>query len=486
MMWTLTTLVLTLAAMSAATTHSSHPHRHGRRQQTTSNSSSSALIASAWYAGWHSKDFPLEDVSWSKYTHMAYAFAITTPKPSVISLEASDQHLLPEFVEAAHKHGVKASLSIGGWTGSRYFSSNVGSSTNRTDFVNAIANLVEKYSLDGIELDWEYPGLQGIGCNSISSDDTSNFLTFLKELRSSSVGQNLILSAAVYTKPFADASGQPSSNLSDFSHVLDYISIMNYDTKSTPSSGAPPNAPLDDSCAPGGSQTGSARTAVSAWETAGIPVNQIVLGVPAYGHSFAIPPSVALSGQDNGTTLSPYPSYPANNTRKGDRWDGDGGLDVCGNPVGPGGIYSYWGLIDAGLLNSDGTIPENIAYRFDNCSQTPFLYDEANQIYVSYDDAESFSVKGNYINVTGLAGFAMWEAGGDYKDVLLDSITSASRNGDPSRLPPPSSVSNSAPKISSAASSAATPQSLLLFNSIAVSTTSLTILSLLLSPTTLL
>jgi chitinase len=51
------------------------------------------------------------------------------------------------------------------------------------------------------------------------------------------------------------------------------------------------------------------------------------------------------------------------------------------------------------------------------------LYDETTEIYVSYDDAQSFAVKGNYINVTGLAGFAMWEAGGDYKDVLLDSIS---------------------------------------------------------------
>jgi GH18 family chitinase len=32
--------------------------------------------------------------------------------------------------------------------------------------------------------------------------------------------------------------------------------------------------------------------------------------------------------------------------------------------------------------------------------------------------------KGNYIKNTGLAGFAMWEAGGDYYDILLDAIRS--------------------------------------------------------------
>lgn len=29
----------------------------------------------SWYAGWHSADFPLSQVSWSKYTQLTYAFA---------------------------------------------------------------------------------------------------------------------------------------------------------------------------------------------------------------------------------------------------------------------------------------------------------------------------------------------------------------------------------------------------------------------------
>lgn len=44
---------------------------------------------------------------------------------------------------------------------------------------------------------------------------------------------------------------------------------------------------------------------------------------------------------------------------------------------------------------------------------------------VSFDDARSFTAKGKYIKKTGLRGFAMWEAGGDYDDILLDSIRSA-------------------------------------------------------------
>jgi chitinase len=34
---------------------------------------------------------------------------------------------------------------------------------------------------------------------------------------------------------------------------------------------------------------------------------------------------------------------------------------------------------------------------------------------VSYDDATSALAKGEFIQKQGLAGFSIWEAGGDYK-----------------------------------------------------------------------
>lgn len=36
---------------------------------------STGSVSSAWYAGWHSGDFSLGDVSWDKYTHLTYSFA---------------------------------------------------------------------------------------------------------------------------------------------------------------------------------------------------------------------------------------------------------------------------------------------------------------------------------------------------------------------------------------------------------------------------
>jgi hypothetical protein len=44
-------------------------------------------------------------------------------------------------------------LSIGGWSGSAYFSSAVATDANRTAFANAIVNVVSQYQFDGIEFE---------------------------------------------------------------------------------------------------------------------------------------------------------------------------------------------------------------------------------------------------------------------------------------------------------------------------------------------
>jgi chitinase len=212
--------------------------------------------------------------------------------------------------------------------------------------------------------------LQGIGCNAVSPEDTANFLSFLQELRTTITGNKLIISVPV-AAPFADASGSPSTNVSAFKDVLDFITVMNYDTGSNSSFGVGPNSPLDDLCAPISGQRSSATTEIDAWAAAGMPLDQIVLGVPAYGRGYSVSKQSAYK---SGSILAPYPAYSVSNTPPGDKWSAVGGIDVCGINEGPGGVYTYWGLMEEGFLNTDGTIKTGIAYRYDNCSQTVSIF----------------------------------------------------------------------------------------------------------------
>jgi hypothetical protein len=42
---------------------------------TLSSAQRNSTVAAAWYTSWHARDFPVEQLSWSKYTHLTYAFA---------------------------------------------------------------------------------------------------------------------------------------------------------------------------------------------------------------------------------------------------------------------------------------------------------------------------------------------------------------------------------------------------------------------------
>ncbi|KAJ7094485.1 glycoside hydrolase family 18 protein [Mycena belliarum] len=384
----------------------------------------SPKIATAWYAGWHANSdpgFPLSKVSWEKYTQLTYSFAETTPDVRAITLNGSDPETLPKFVTAAHANGVKATVSIGGWTGSLYYSSNVATPQNRTLFVKTLVDFAKKFKLDGLNFDWEYPAAAGIGCNTMNVNDTANFLDFLKELRADSLGSKLILSAAVATTPFIDAEGNPSANVTAFSKVLDYVAIMVYDVAGPWSAAVGPNAPLEDACAPADFQAGSAASAVRDWHAAGFPLDQIVLGVPSYGHTFRVAKSDAFRNGSR-TELALYAPFNASDTPVGDEWDDAAGVDKCGNASGQGGNIDLWGMIDQGYLRADGTPKKGVPHIYDKCSQTPFVYNETTRVMISYDDAKSFAAKGKFIKSKGLGGFAMWEAGGDSKDILLDSI----------------------------------------------------------------
>ena len=138
---------------------------------------------------------------------------------------------------------VRAILSVGGWTGSGYFSSAVATDANRSAFAKAIMDVVSQYNLDGVEFEcalhsiihifgcsqihsWEYPGKPGIGCNVASANDSTNFLSFLQTLRGQDGAQNLILSAAVAVTPFVGSDGTPMSDVSGFAKVLDYIGTL--------------------------------------------------------------------------------------------------------------------------------------------------------------------------------------------------------------------------------------------------------------------
>lgn len=377
-------------------------------------------VAMAWFANWHT-DYTVANITWEGFNRIAYFGAITSADGTAIMTVSDSSPSGPvTFVTAAKQNNVFPVLTVGGWDGSIYFSSSISTSSNRTTFVQSIVSMVNKYGFQGVEFDWEYPGsTNGLSCNTESPQDTANLLSMLQELKTAL--PNVSLSAATPVKPWNDATGSPSTNLTSFAQVLDYIEIMNYDVYGdTFSKVVGPNSPLEDSCAPGADQTGSATSAVQLWTAAGFSAKQIVLGVPGYGHGYSISPSTAVEN----SVLALFPSFNTNNPITGDSWDA-AGPDACGINQPASGDFNFWGLIDAGFLKEDGSVASGMISTFNNCSQTPYVFNPNTQIIVAYDNAQSFTAKGNFIKQTGLAGFALWEMGSDYNNILLNAINGA-------------------------------------------------------------
>ncbi|EJF63602.1 glycoside hydrolase family 18 protein [Dichomitus squalens LYAD-421 SS1] len=392
---------------------------------STNSPSAAGTFAGTWYTTWHNGRVPIDNIDWKKYTSVSYAF-VTTDPDHMVSLTADDINgtIFKDLVSTAHNQNTKVMMTVGGWTGSKWFSLLLAENYTRSNFINAVGAMANNYAVQGVEFDWEFPNKQGVGCNTIDKDDAANFLLMLQEFRQNPATSSYILSAAVSDKPFLNATGQPMEDMSEFAKVLDYVTIMNYDVWGSVDGILGPNAPLNDSCAPPQYQHGSAESAVDTWTKAGFPADKLVLGVPAYGHSAAVLPNNAY----NNSELSIYPLIYNNASQvPGDSWDGKSGTDLCGVPWDYSGVWYWTNLADESLtssfINANGTPRDGIDYLWDDCSQTPRAYNRSSQVMLSYDDVRSFGQKGTFIQEKGLRGYAIWEAAGA-TDVLIDAINS--------------------------------------------------------------
>lgn len=83
---------------------------------------------------------------------------------------------MTSLVELAHSKKTNVMISIGGWTGSEHFSAISADSNKRSVFIKSCIQLIERYDIDGIDIDWEFPG-RG------SSQDSINFTYLINDLR---------------------------------------------------------------------------------------------------------------------------------------------------------------------------------------------------------------------------------------------------------------------------------------------------------------
>ncbi|WP_372500233.1 glycoside hydrolase family 18 protein [Sphaerisporangium perillae] len=378
----------------------------------------------AYFIQWgiYARNFHVKDVDTSgaaaKLTHINYAFGNVGADGTCVSADpwadwqrpvsaeesvdgVADQPgqalngNLNQFRKLKGKHpGLKVLISLGGWTGSKYFSDAVLTPDSRSKLAASCVGLWLKGDLpglpagtgagvfDGIDLDWEWPGSEGNTGNVVRPEDKRNFTLFAAELRRQMKEYDPKSQLTAFL-PAAAAKIDSGFEVRDVFRSLDFATIQGYDLHGSWENRTGHNGNLFTDRKDPNPVKYSVDTTVGDYLSRGAPARKIVVGVPAYGQGWT-----------------------------GVKSTGDGLYEQATGPA-----PATWapGTEDYKILvNKPGK-----RYR-DLRTGTQWLYD-GNEFW-SYDDPATLLEKAAYIRLKGLGGSMMWSID---QDDAKASLTSA-------------------------------------------------------------
>lgn len=318
-------------------------------------------------------------------THINVAFARVLDKQ--IKLENYQYRVLLDIVKLKQKNPfLKILLSVGGAGNDNGFSDMVIDHTSRKIFIKSIKNMLRNYTLDGIDLDWEFPALHKA---EVGGRERQHFSQLLREIQKEYVREkrNYYLTVAVAAP---QAIVDISYDVDQLNQYVDYVNIMTYDfhyyTKYTPFTGF--NSPLY----PRHSEqlyfaTLNINYTVNMYMNKGLDPTKIVVGIPTYGHTFTL--------------------FNANNHEINSPASGFGSLGSLG--------FINYPEVCAFLKD----FKSNVTVKQDEEAKVPYLY--RNKEWVSYDTPQSVMEKAKFIKEKKLRGAMIYSLNADDYAGICDS-----------------------------------------------------------------
>ncbi|MDD4212459.1 MAG: glycoside hydrolase family 18 protein [Bacilli bacterium] len=238
------------------------------------------------------------------------------------------------------------------------------SEENREKLATSIANVIEQYQFDGVDLDWEFPN---------GTTEKNNFSLLVKRIREKldESDRDLILSAAVRSGGYST-----HYNLVELNKYLDYLHIMSYGMSGS-------NTARHQSALMNSTYSSfSISSSVNMYINGGMDRDKVVFGIPFYVKvgTLANPTLPAL-----GQSLSNYYSV---------------------------GYSSFMATT---------FVQQNFVEYFDAAAQV--YYAVGTTQFASYDNPESIRLKCEWAIENGIAGVMFWDYGHDQAGgTLLQAI----------------------------------------------------------------
>jgi len=322
-----------------------------------------------------------DEVNARKLTRINYAFANIKDGEIVEGFSHDEENFATLTALKSVNPSLKVLVSVGGWTWSGGFSDAALTRQSRARFIASAVRFVERHHLDGLDIDWEYPGQVGNG-NVFRPEDKENFTLLLAELRKRFDVEEKRLHRRLYTSIATGASQKflDHTEMQKVQRYVDTVNLMTYDFYvGGPMTGH--DAPLFHN--PADPKNVSAERSVEMFLEAGVPKRKLVLGVPFYGRSWG-----EVSGVNNGLFQS-----------------GKAAMGVH---------FSYPDL--------PNLLATGFVRHWDATASVPFLYNPQTQVFVTYEDPQSLAAKCRFVNQRGLGGVMFWEYFNDSTGILLDAV----------------------------------------------------------------
>ena len=366
-----------------------------------------------YYPSYNSDGQPVSKIDWTAYTDVLYFMVIPQPDFTLSYdpklTKAQGDKLVTEFVAAARKYKVNPLFSTGGWTGSRHFSNLTSTDAARKRFAQLLVQFGKKHGFVGIEMDWEYPNGEGIGCNSRNPADVVNFGLLVKEIRA--LWPQASLTAAFGIGGLIGRAGTPATAMETALLVqnLNYINLMAYDVYGAWAPTTGPLAPIRATCAPAAFGQ-SVETGVQIALKQGFKASQVILGIPGYAKRLELV-SPKLVVQNVKGHLTEYYQNHTSVTPPGGQFDDKPGKDICGNAQKWGGSFLVNELVSNGWLTKDQKHGAGGYTRYyDLCSGQPFLTN--GKYFITYDDQFSTVDKAKFAKQNALGGIYFFDTQG--------------------------------------------------------------------------
>jgi GH18 family chitinase len=366
-----------------------------------------------YYTSWarspNERNYPVENVDASKLTHINYAFADLCWKEAGSRGRVCEDPDIPlqdryvfdgemvlgdptqDEINIRDLQALKAvnpnlnlMISVGGWSWSKNFSNMANTEVNRRIFANSAVKFLREYKFDGLDIDWEYPVVGGDIDNSRRPEDKQNYTLLMKTVREaldaagSEDGKYYLLTIASYQgQSFVD-----NADLANSSKYLDFINMMTYDYSGNWNTSGYHNAPLfyDPASPSAGAKRNNVVGGATGHLNGGVPNYKLVLGVPFFGNGW--------TGCQAKGEYVPCAEFAQFGT-----WEN--------------GKFDIYDIEDVYLKDKD-----YVRY-WNESAKVPYLYNEVDGTFISYDDTESMMYKASLVKTLDLAGVMSWDITGD-------------------------------------------------------------------------